>query len=310
MPRTVRQLAWLGIEPQLLMRIEPYVTLLPEATQVNINTASAEVLYASDEDLDWAGASQLVQLRDSTPSNRWRQPHRSGALERAGQERAHRHHLLLRSPRTLAAWGQYTEPALTNTTQGHDRHHAVAGAGRLGNARNRTALTLYCHIALIECSIPPMSNLLIQLPAEYTSAGGEYSYVLSSDGQHIQRSGQAAASLLPGSGRASQITAVIPAARLSWHAVSLPPGLQLRSRRHQQRVRAVLDGLLEEKLLDDSSQLHLALDADAEAGQTSWVATCDKAWLQAHLQALEAAGHAVSIAPAMACQHATAAAVR
>lgn len=143
-----------------------------------------------------------------------------------------------------------------------------------------------------------MSNLLIQLPAEYTSAGGEYSYVLSSDGQHIQRSGQAAASLLPGSGRASQITAVIPAARLSWHAVSLPPGLQLRSRRHQQRVRAVLDGLLEEKLLDDSSQLHLALDADAEAGQTSWVATCDKAWLQAHLQALEAAGHAVSrIAP-------------
>ena len=143
-----------------------------------------------------------------------------------------------------------------------------------------------------------MSNLLIQLPAEYTSAGGEYSYVLSSDGQHIQRSGQAAASLLPASGRASQITAVIPAARLSWHAVSLPPGLQLRSRRHQQRVRAVLDGLLEEKLLDDSSQLHLALDADAEAGQTSWVATCDKAWLQAHLQALEAAGHAVSrIAP-------------
>lgn len=67
MPRTVRQLAWLGIDPQLLMRIEPYVTLLPEATQVNINTASAEVLYASDEDLDWAGASQLVQLRDSTP---------------------------------------------------------------------------------------------------------------------------------------------------------------------------------------------------------------------------------------------------
>ena len=143
-----------------------------------------------------------------------------------------------------------------------------------------------------------MSNLLIQLPAEYASAGDEYSYVLSNDGLHIQRSGQASASLLPAAGRAAQVTAVIPASRLSWHCVTLPPGLQLHSRRHQQRVRAVLDGLLEEKLLDDPAQLHLALDDTAEAGQPSWVAACDKAWLQAHLQALESAGHAASrIAP-------------
>ena len=143
-----------------------------------------------------------------------------------------------------------------------------------------------------------MSNLLIQLPAEYASAGGEYSYVLSNDGQHIQRGGQAAASLLPTGGRASQVTVVIPSARLSWHCVTLPPGLQLHSRRHQQRVRAVLDGLLEEKLLDDPAQLHLALTEDAESGQPCWVAACDKAWLQAHLQTLEAAGHTASrIAP-------------
>lgn len=139
-----------------------------------------------------------------------------------------------------------------------------------------------------------MSNLLIQLPAEYASAGGEYSYVLSNDGLHIQRSGQAAASLLPASGRASQVTVVIPASRLSWHSVTLPPGLQLHSRRHQQRVRAALDGLLEEKLLDDPAQLHLALTDDAQAGQPCWVAACDKAWLQAHLQTLEAAGHTAS----------------
>ena len=67
MPRTVRQLVWLGVDPQLIARIEPYVCLLPEATQININTASAEVLYASDEELDWASANQLVQLRDSSP---------------------------------------------------------------------------------------------------------------------------------------------------------------------------------------------------------------------------------------------------
>ena len=57
----------------------------------------------------------------------------------------------------------------------------------------------------------------------------------------------------------------------------------MHNRRHQQRVRAVLDGLLEEKLLDDPAQLHLALDDTAEAGQPSWVAACDKAWLQVWL---------------------------
>lgn len=40
--------------------------------------------------------------------------------------------------------------------------------------------------------------------------------------------------------------------------------------------------------------MHLALDAGSAAGQTCWVAACDKSWLQSHLQALEHQGHAVS----------------
>lgn len=67
MPRTVRQLTWLGLDAQLVARIEPYVTLLPERTPVNINTASAEVIWASAEELDWAKANQLVQLRANAP---------------------------------------------------------------------------------------------------------------------------------------------------------------------------------------------------------------------------------------------------
>ena len=67
LPRTVRQLAWLGVAPQWVARMEPFVTLLPEATPVNLNTASAEVLWASIPDLDWAKANELVQLRSSTP---------------------------------------------------------------------------------------------------------------------------------------------------------------------------------------------------------------------------------------------------
>ncbi|MDN5507624.1 MAG: type II secretion system protein GspL, partial [Comamonas sp.] len=138
-----------------------------------------------------------------------------------------------------------------------------------------------------------MSTLLIQLSAKPANSATEYFYVLSDDGQSIQRSGQAAASLLPATGRTTQVTAVIPTAQLSWHAVTLPLGLNVQSRR-QQRLRAVLDGLLEEKLLDEPASMHLALDAGSAAGQTCWVAACDKSWLHSHLQALEQHGHAAS----------------
>ncbi|MEG2975444.1 MAG: type II secretion system protein GspL [Comamonas sp.] len=135
-----------------------------------------------------------------------------------------------------------------------------------------------------------MSTLLIQLPAEIANSAAEYLYIVSDDGQSAQRSGQASATLLPASGRTTQVTAVIPASRLSWHNITLPPGLNVQSRRQQARVRAVLEGLLEEKLLDDASTLHLALDS-TPAGQNYWVAACDKTWLQSHLQLLESSGH-------------------
>ena len=135
-----------------------------------------------------------------------------------------------------------------------------------------------------------MSTLLIQLPAELAHSAAEYLYIVSDDGQSAQRSGQASATLLPASGRTNQVTAVIPASRLSWHSITLPPGLNVQSRRQQARVRAVLEGLLEEKLLDDASTLHLALDS-TPAGQNYWVAACDKAWLQSHLHLLESSGH-------------------
>ena len=145
-----------------------------------------------------------------------------------------------------------------------------------------------------------MSTLLLLLPAGLASAASEYLYVESSDGTQAERSGQAVATLLPAAGRAGQIVAVVAHQQLSWHQITLPPGLNLHSRRQQARVRAVLDGLLEEKLLDDPSQLHLALQPNAAAGKSCWVAACNKQWLQNHLQALEASGHPASrIAPEM-----------
>ena len=133
----------------------------------------------------------------------------------------------------------------------------------------------------------PMSHLILVLPLAPVSSASEYAFVLSDDGQNATRHGTAIASALPASGRGRQVVAVVPWSKLSWHSASLPPGLATGQRRQQARLRAALDGLLEEQLLDDPGQLHLALAPDAAAGSRCWIAACDKAWLRSHLQALE-----------------------
>lgn len=66
-PRTVDQLAWLGVSPASIAALRPYLAVLPERTAVNINTASALVLYASVPTLSMANAQRLVALRAQTP---------------------------------------------------------------------------------------------------------------------------------------------------------------------------------------------------------------------------------------------------
>lgn len=63
MPQRVGELVWFGLPASTLAAIEPYVTLLPTATALNINTASPEALYASVPTLDMAGARRLVSER-------------------------------------------------------------------------------------------------------------------------------------------------------------------------------------------------------------------------------------------------------
>lgn len=64
LPQRVSQLTWLGLSPQTLSRLGPYVNLLPLSTPVNVNTASATVLYASVPSLSLADAQRLVQERN------------------------------------------------------------------------------------------------------------------------------------------------------------------------------------------------------------------------------------------------------
>ncbi len=64
MPQRVRQLTWLGLSPLTLAKLTPFVALLPVKTTVNINTAPAEVIFASVSGLELADAKLTVTTRE------------------------------------------------------------------------------------------------------------------------------------------------------------------------------------------------------------------------------------------------------
>lgn len=135
-----------------------------------------------------------------------------------------------------------------------------------------------------------MATLVLILPARprlraggvLPAAGSErsYTYVLSNDGLTANRQGTAAAALLP---KAEQVVAVLAASDVSWHRVTCPKA-------PASRMAAALAGVLEEAMLDDSGQLHLALAPGVKGGETTWVCATDRAWLAGELAALEKAG--------------------
>lgn len=63
LPTRIEQLGWLGLPPDTLRLLAPHITLLPTATPVNLNTASAEVIYASVPAIELAQAHRLVSQR-------------------------------------------------------------------------------------------------------------------------------------------------------------------------------------------------------------------------------------------------------
>jgi general secretion pathway protein K len=67
-PQRVQELVWLGVSPQTVAALEPYVTFLPstnEVTLVNANTAPAEVL-AAVAGIGLSDAQRLVQVRNAS----------------------------------------------------------------------------------------------------------------------------------------------------------------------------------------------------------------------------------------------------
>ena len=135
-----------------------------------------------------------------------------------------------------------------------------------------------------------MSTLVVQIPQrqrlrgstgtpepDSTGTATEYSYVMSPDGLALETQGRCAASLMP---KATTVIAVLADSDVSWHRITLPkaPGA---------RLRAALGGVLEDALLEDTEDVHLALAPAATAGQPTWVAATSRRWLRAELAALE-----------------------
>jgi len=136
-----------------------------------------------------------------------------------------------------------------------------------------------------------MSSLIFLLPNASVTAATEFAYVVTPDGRSVGDHATAPLALLPRpAGAGGEVVAIVPASALSWHQVELPKGVTAAS----PRVRAVLEGLLEDRLLDEPETLHFALQPGARPGTPVWVAVCARQWLRDAVHALEAANRPIS----------------
>ena len=136
-----------------------------------------------------------------------------------------------------------------------------------------------------------MSSLFFLLPGQPAAPTTEYAYLVTPDGRTVGVHGSARAALLPRpSGTGAEVIAVVPLTALSWHKVDLPKGVTANS----PRLRAVLEGLLEDRLLDEPESLHFALQPHARSGVPAWVAVCDRKWLREAVHALETVQRPIS----------------
>jgi general secretion pathway protein K len=83
-PERYEDLAWLGLPAARLQQLEPFVTLLPEPTPVNVNTAPPEVLIALSEKLSPSDLPRLLQERANAHFSTTLDPRLGPALLEAG----------------------------------------------------------------------------------------------------------------------------------------------------------------------------------------------------------------------------------
>ena len=127
--------------------------------------------------------------------------------------------------------------------------------------------------------------MLILTPASFSGkspAGpsAAVDWVRSVNGQQHSEHGTGALAATPDD---DDVVLVLPPQAVAWQRIT-PPKVPAS------RQRAMLEGMLEERVLSDTAVLHFALAPHTKAGQPTWVAVVQKDWLEAWLQALEVAG--------------------
>ena len=105
--------------------------------------------------------------------------------------------------------------------------------------------------------------MLIITPSDFSlapaaGATAALAWATSANGQQVSDHGTCGASLLPTD---DDVVLVLPVRAVSWHRLTVPKVAA-------SRLRAVLDGLLEERVLADTTELHFALEPGGRAGQT------------------------------------------
>ncbi len=129
-----------------------------------------------------------------------------------------------------------------------------------------------------------MSTLIVALPLVRPTVGTEFAYALSADGHGALGHGVAPLALLPD---ADELVLAVPARVLSWHELKLPPVAA-------SRMRAALEGALEDRLLDEPGNLAFAIGPQPGPAGTALVAVFDKQWLHAALEFFELAKRPVA----------------
>ena len=137
-----------------------------------------------------------------------------------------------------------------------------------------------------------MSTLLITLPQQLTTQEPLVDCVLlRDDASHDARESISLAKLPQGRHKPLEIVAIVPVGTLSWHRIKLPAGARKLA---PARLRAVLEGALEDRVLDDPGQLHFALQPRGDDDAPQWVAVCNRQWIRDAVAALAQHGHTVS----------------
>ncbi len=146
-----------------------------------------------------------------------------------------------------------------------------------------------------------MSTLIVQIPPRHRFSArsrepvalrpsAEYNYAISADGRTAGLHGRCAPELLP---KARDTVLLVDDGDVSWHRLDIPKA-------PANRMRDALVGVLEESLLEDDADVHIALAPGTKPGTPGWVAIVSRPWLATHLQAIEAAGVYVDrVAPGM-----------